>query len=39
MDKAVGIVEYLAAWLKELIWTFFNTQAWFEKVEGMLPKE
>ena len=34
MDKAGAIIAYIAAWVKELIYTFFHTQEWLEKMEG-----
>ena len=36
MDKASGIIAYIAAWVKEVIWTFFNTKAWLDDVKKEL---
>ena len=32
MDKAGAIIAYIAAWIKEVIYTFFHSQEWLEKM-------
>ena len=39
MEKAGSIIAYLAAWLKELIWTMMNTKKWLADLKTALNDE